>query len=249
MSIDYIHTLEIHNPTAAKEVLPYVFNMFNPKTVIDFGCGNGSWLKVAKDLGAHHILGIDGIKVDSSIRLISESEFLQHNITTPLTIEKRYDLALCLEVVEHLPESAADNIIKLLTLSSNIILFSAAIPGQGGQAHLNEQWPKYWQHKFAQYDFFPVDILRQHFWGNEKIEWWYKQNMLLYVNKTAEEKFKLNISDELPVYIHPELFELKLKILTNSEKIISNMSSIIEKEVNNPKVTATFKRLIKSFVK
>lgn len=246
MGINYIHTETIHNSKAAEEVLPYLFNLIKPHSVIDFGCGTGSWLKIAKQLGAKKILGIDGVHVNKEMLCINEGEFLQHNLTLPLTIEGRYDLAMCLEVVEHLPEEAADNAISLITASADILLFSAAIPGQGGQFHLNEQWPDYWQNKLKAHGFLPCDNLRQKFWDNDNVEWWYKQNMVLYVKPGIASKLNLEITKDLPVYIHPYLLNDKLQKLHIAEEHINYLEDIINKEITKPKFFPSLKRLIKS---
>src|SRR4051812_41725708 len=122
MEIKYIHTEAIHNTGAANEVLPYVFGLIRPERVIDIGCGTGSWLEVAKQLGAKEIRGIDGIHVEKSMLCINENEFLQHDLTIYLPAGSKYDLAMCLEVAEHLPETAADNIIAILCDHSDVVL-------------------------------------------------------------------------------------------------------------------------------
>jgi SAM-dependent methyltransferase len=249
MKINYVHTENIHNTIAAQEILPLIFDIIKPETVVDFGCGVGSWLKIAKQLGAKKILGIDGIRVEKTMLCIKEDEFLQHDLTNHLLLENKYDLGICLEVVEHLPEKTANNIVNILTNCSNIILFSAAIPGQDGQCHVNEQWPSYWQNKFALKDFLPVDNLRQKFWDNPKIEWWYKQNIFLYVNKNSLEALNMKGVDKLLVYIHPEQFNLKVKMLDTAEKHINYLENIIYTEIQQPCFFPTLKRLIKSLIK
>jgi SAM-dependent methyltransferase len=249
MEINYIHTEDIHNSIAATEVLPYLFNLIHPESVVDIGCGTGSWLTVAKQLGAKKILGLDGVHVDTAMLRISEEEFLQHNLTLPLKPGQLFDMAICLEVAEHLPGEAAYNIIDIITSFSDVVLFSAAIPGQGGQAHLNEQWPAYWQNKFASHGFFPCDILRQEFWNNDKIEWWYKQNMLLYAKADAISKFNLQTSLTIPVYIHPELFEHTTTTLAATKKHVQYLENIIDKEITRPRFYPSLKRLIKSVIK
>lgn len=96
---------------------------------------------------------------------------------------KPFDLAQSLEVAEHLEEKYAENFIQLLTSLSDIILFSAAIPYQGGTDHLNEQPPTYWAKLFQKFDFMCFDILRDKIWENKKIAFWYRQNIMLYIQK------------------------------------------------------------------
>lgn len=249
MEINYIHSNTVHNTDAAAEVLPYLFELIRPESVIDIGCGTGSWLSVAKQLGAKRIMGIDGIHVDRSMLCISEDEFLQHNLTRPLSVKERYDLAICLEVAEHLPEEAADNIVNILCSHSDVVLFSAAIPGQGGQFHINEQWPVYWQKKFLARDFLVYDNLRNRFWENPKVNWWYKQNMFLYIKKGAGQDFNINTVSVLSEAIHPELFDDKVQKLDAAEKTIAYLEDIILQRITRPKFYSSLKLLIKSIIK
>jgi SAM-dependent methyltransferase len=249
MNINYIHTEDIHNTNAAKAVLPFIFNLFKPSSVIDVGCGTGSWLKVAKQCGATKILGLDGVQVVDSMLCIEKQEFLKHDLTQEIKFPQEYDLTICLEVVEHLPENAADTIVKTLAQSGKVVLFSAAIPGQGGQEHLNEQIPGYWQEKFKKHGFFPIDILRGQFWDNNKIDWWYRQNMLLYTTAANADKLNLPMSLHLPLNIHPELLKLKLQMLDQSESANRYLEELVDREINHPKFFPAFKRLVKSLIR
>ena len=248
--INYIHTEEIHNTKAAEEVLPYIFSVIKPVSVIDFGCGTGSWLAVAKMLGAQVIQGIDGIYPDQQMACIETTEFKQHDLTLPIQLNTKYDLAICLEVLEHLPESAADNLIDILTRHSDIILFSAAIPGQGGQFHINEKWPEYWQRKFANKGYSAFDILRDKFWNNENVEWWYRQNMLIYAKHNTENLLGIKASDNsIMSRIHPELFKFQIERTEYYKQSQENYMRIIQDRIWNPKFLPTLKLLIKSMVK
>ncbi|WP_439697075.1 class I SAM-dependent methyltransferase [Mucilaginibacter sp. AW1-7] len=249
MKINYIHTEAIHNPAAAAEVLPYLFQLLKPHSVADIGCGTGSWLKVARDLGAKKIRGIDGIHVDRDMLCIPEDAFVQHNLTFPIQADMKYDLAICLEVAEHLPEKNADQIVSVLTDFSDIILFSAGIPGQGGQFHINEQWPAYWQAKFKDHDFLAVDNLRPVFWNNPRVDWWYRQNMLLYVKKDLIPQLGFQATAAVPAYVHPELLHLKLDMQRESQGHIAYLEGIIDKELNHPRVIPALRRLIKSIIR
>lgn len=252
--IIYQHSEELHNTQAASKVLPFVFELFKPESVVDIGCGTGSWLKIAKQLGAR-ILGIDGLNVGEDLMSIDMEEFIKHDLTSPIKLESRFDLAICLEVVEHLPYTAAESIIDTLTTASDVILFSAAIPGQGGQYHINEQWPEYWQTLFSNKNYFPLDILRSKFWDVEEIDWWYRQNMLIYTKAEIASDLRLEFDKTLKVYIHPELFDLKLieisearKLLDIKDAMIRHKDTIIEEAVFHPRFFSSFKRLVKSVI-
>ena len=241
--ISYIHTAEIHNTNSAEEVLPYIFNLIKPASVIDIGCGTGSWLKIAKQLGVKLIQGVDGIYLDRQLLSIENEEFKHHDLTLPLQSNIKYDLAICLEVAEHLPEASADNLVDILTEHSAIVLFSAAVPGQGGQFHINEQWPDYWQNKFASRGYFAFDTLRDIFWNNEKVEWWYRQNMFIFSNLDLEQMLaSKKESKPIRAHIHPDLFKKKVKDDLENRQFIKN-------RISNPQFTPTLRLLIKSIVK
>jgi len=222
--VKYIHDDIVHNFSAAREILPLVFSIYKPSNILDVGCGTGTWLKVAQDLGINQIQGIDGSYVDRSMLKINEDNFYEHDLNTSFNLHKKFDLAICLEVAEHLYPTAAGDLITSLTQHSDVILFSAALPGQGGQRHINEQWPSYWQKLFAEKEFQMQDVIRLQIWNNVKIERWYRQNIFLVVNKNhalanSENKDALSL-------IHPELFEA---VVQQQQEKIKQLRHTIEK--------------------
>lgn len=145
-------------------------------SIIDIGCGVGEWA-----LGNPNYLGVDH-NISEKVLLISKEQYINHNLEddseTDFNYNENYDLCLCLEVAEHISENRADALINLLCRLSNNILFSAAIPNQGGTGHINEQWQEYWAKKFYKNGFgaeicYPVK-------DNPNVELWYRQNMILY---------------------------------------------------------------------
>lgn len=227
--VKYIHEPKTHNTEAAQEILPYIINTFNVKSVIDIGCGNGSWLNMAKQLGIINIKGIDGVQVPQAELLINKDEFLQVDLQKPFKEDSKYDLAICLEVAEHLHEDAAQTIVNTICSYSDVILFSAAIPNQGGQNHLNEQWPDYWQEKFEVNGFSAYDILRDKFWDNEKVFWWYRQNSLIYI-KNDKDNFGFSKSEKIRRLVHPQLFSRTMTKLEFQERneLIKSLKKIIK---------------------
>lgn len=174
--------------------------------ILDVGCGVGTWLKAWQESDKDiKILGIDGNDVDEKffyipyasykrVDLTQNANTLFANLFTQNTngggALKPFDLLQSLEVAEHLPESAARNFIHFLTLCADVVLFSAAIPHQGGTEHINEQEPKYWAKIFKEFDYVCFDFLRTKIWDNEKIAFWYRQNVLLFVHKNKAEFFE-----------------------------------------------------------
>lgn len=198
----YTHSTTVHNTQSAEEVVPFIIKKIAPKSVVDVGCGLGAWLSVFQQNGVDDILGIDGKWVDKKKLYIKQDYFLEKNLTTPLNLNRKFDLAMSLEVAEHLPETAANTLVETLVNLSDYVVFSAAIPKQGGQNHINEQWLTYWIAKFEAKGFYCHDIIRPEIWDNPKVEYWYAQNMLYF---TKDKNFKS--SPSIINLIHPTLFE------------------------------------------
>jgi hypothetical protein len=144
------------------------------------GCGTGLWLAAFKAAGVADYLGIDGDYVERRLLVIEPERFLGRDLTQPLDVGRRFDLAVCLEVAEHLPPASAGTLVGSLVRLAPVILFSAAIPYQMGEGHVNEQWPEYWRDQFAAHGYVVVDALRDRLWENKDVETWYRQNLLFY---------------------------------------------------------------------
>ena len=128
---------------SARQIVPIVLHLIRPKKVVDVGCGLGTWLSVFAEAGITDYLGVDGSYVPADMLLIPRDRFLAHDLTQPLQLPDRYDLAVSLEVAEHLPASCAEAFVESLTNLAPVVFFSAAVPFQGGTTHVNEQWPEY----------------------------------------------------------------------------------------------------------
>src|SRR5205809_4162841 len=133
---------------SAETVVPWLLHTIQPQSVVDVGCGTGTWLSVFHQLGVADILGIDGSWVETAQLEIPSRLFCPADLNRGFPVTRRFDLAISLEVAEHIPPHAAEAFIRGLVGLSPVIFFSAAIPQQGGTGHLNEQWPSYWQDLF-----------------------------------------------------------------------------------------------------
>ena len=188
---DFYNKLQDGSLRSAKEVVPLVMRLVQPKRVIDVGCGVGTWLSVFKECGVEDILGVDGNYVDVEMLQIPQECFLPSDLVKPLRIARHFDLVVSLEVAEHLPSEYAEEFINTLVSLGPVILFSAAIPYQGGQGHVNEQWPDYWVSFFAQKGYVVVDCLRMKIWQNDSVESCYSQNMLIFVKQVCLQNYPL----------------------------------------------------------
>jgi SAM-dependent methyltransferase len=165
---------------SAEVIVPLVLKLLPVRTVVDVGCGDGSWLSVFRKLGVDDVLGIDGDYVTPDLLQIPQDRFRAVDLTKPFSLGRVFDLAISLEVAEHLPAESASAFVESLTRQAPLVLFSAAIPKQGGNHHLNEQWPDYWAKLFQRHGYLPIDFLRRRIWQNDAVDWWYTQNALLF---------------------------------------------------------------------
>jgi SAM-dependent methyltransferase len=190
---------------SASVIVPEIINIFNPKSVIDFGCGMGEWLKVFQANNVDKVCGIDGSYINVDNLLINKQNFIAHDLNEYIEVEK-FDVALCLEVAEHLNYSSSDIIVNSIVNSSENIIFGAAIPGQGGTGHINEQPHLFWADKFIKHGYNVSDCLRIKFMEDKRIPFWYRQNILVF---TKNKKLNLagNINFSVPDRDKEDYFE------------------------------------------
>ena len=170
---------------SARAIVPLITDLAKPRSVVDFGCGIGTWLQAFVECGVEDYLGFDGDYVDQSQLRIPAARFRAVDLTHLAPLGRRFDLAVCMEVGEHLPATAALGLVKALTDSAPLVLFSAALPGQGGTNHCNERWSWYWEELFGGQGFVRLDPIRPRVWGDPNVEWWYRQNTFLYAHRAA----------------------------------------------------------------
>ncbi len=168
--------------------MPYVCEHVRPTSAVDFGCGVGVWLHVARDCGAERIQGFDDGQIDTENAVIPSDRIRTIDFESDVTIMERFDLAICLEVAGHVSEPRAGHPVKLLCDTASFVLFSAAIPFQGGTGHVNEQWTSYWIAKFEKENFVALDCIRPVFRDDTDVEWWYAQNTFLMVERSVKHR-------------------------------------------------------------
>lgn len=188
---------------SADIILPLVKKIVPFKTVLDVGCGQGAW---GVNFNPDEYTGIDGDYVTTDKLLIDKKQFIAKDLSKKINLRKKFDLIISLEVAEHIPPQHADVFIDNITRHSDTVLFSAAIPGQGGNNHLNEQWQSWWRTKFLEKGFEAYDVIRPAIWNNKDIPYYYRQNIMLYSKKTIKA-----FSGILFDAVHPEKYEQLLK--------------------------------------
>lgn len=209
---------------SAKGVIPQILKFIRPDSLIDVGCGVGTWLSIWKEFGINNISGVDGSYVNLQDLLIDKAHFITADLDKGFEANQKFELVTCLEVAEHIQPQNAEKLIQSLCNLGDVILFSAAIPGQEGTLHLNEQYPGYWIDLFSKHNFTAYDCIRDKIWNNDQISWWYRQNILFFVKDTAKENYPMITSQKklaLPL-VHPGLFHHKSVRVAEYENILKN---------------------------
>jgi SAM-dependent methyltransferase len=186
---------------SADVIVPLVLDHYRPRSVIDIGCGEGWFGKAFADRGCR-VLGVDGPYVQERV-----IDFREADLAEPLPALGSFDLVVCLEVAEHLDSDRGPSFIDELCRLAPVVLFSAAIPGQGGMDHRNERWPGYWVQHFSRSEYTCSGALRWKIWEDDRVAVWYRQNLLVATNDpdSLPSLFNGPLSQVWPV-IHPELF-------------------------------------------
>jgi SAM-dependent methyltransferase len=202
----------------AQEIISKYLEEFGKvNSAIDVGCGVGTFLSVLKDKGCENIKGIDGPWVEADLLEIDSEYFEVVDLAGKLVAVEKFDLAICLEVAEHVPENNANELVAFLCNSGKFVLFSAAIPGQGGENHINEQWQEYWRQKFRDNGYEARDLIREKIWGDPKIPYWYSQNLLVYSNESNFGKHQM--APQFINLVHPKNYEIKLEQIKHLDSI------------------------------
>jgi SAM-dependent methyltransferase len=181
--------------SSARAVLREAFGLLGtPASVVDVGCGVGTWLRAAAELGAGAVLGLDGDWVPRGRLEIPEDRFVSCDLAcggpARAGVSGPFDLVMSLEVAEHLPASRAGAFVETLCGLGDAVLFSAALPHQGGVDHVNEDWPMAWGALFAARGFECFDALRPRVWLSPEVEWWYAQNVFVFARNGAAERMR-----------------------------------------------------------
>jgi SAM-dependent methyltransferase len=193
---------------SARTVVPLVNDLVKPASVLDVGCGTGTWLAEWGRAGVADVAGVDGHYVDQAVLQVPSGRFTPADLKKPLSLGRKFDLVQSLEVAEHLEEPYADTFVESLTSHGDTVMFSAAIPGQGGTHHVNEQWPSYWAEKFARVGYTAYDVIRPQIWTDPRVLVWYKQNILLFARDRVFDGAMTGLD-----LVHPEMWRDPRQVL------------------------------------
>lgn len=173
---------------SARVVLAEVLRLTGARSLVDVGCGLGIWLETAKSLDIADVLGVDGPWLERLPLYVGKEEIVLHDLRAPLDLGRRFDVCLCLEVAQQIEGGSVEPLLDTLAAASDVVVFSAAIPFQGGHRQPNEQWPSFWAERFAERGYRAIDALRPVLWSNKGVQWWTRQNTLVFARPGAAER-------------------------------------------------------------
>jgi SAM-dependent methyltransferase len=194
---------------SARRILPGLIARFGATSLVEVGCGNGHWTQAAIEAGVEDWRVVDGPWNNRDHLLVDKARFTEADLSRPLNLGRRFDMALCLEVAEHVQEASADVLVTSLTAASDLVVFGAAIPFQGGHGHINEQWPSWWRDRFTAQGYRAFDLVRPLHWHDAAIHYWYRQNMFVYVRESRADLLdKAGPASDIALFdaVHPEKF-------------------------------------------
>ena len=206
---EYYKILADESRWSADRVLPVLLESASVVSALDVGCGIGTWLAALQDLGVEDVVGIDGDYIERDLLQFASERFVPLDLEESFDLGRGFDLVISMEVAEHLAPEAADDFVGSLVRHAPTILFSAAIPRQGGTHHVNEQWPAYWAEKFRQHDYLAVDAIRPRIWTDPAVGFWYAQNTILYIRPDhLPDSLRSRVVDDLArlSIVHPRQF-------------------------------------------
>jgi hypothetical protein len=195
---------------SATLVVPFIMEMIHPTSVVDVGCGVGTWLRSFIENGVTDVMGFDGGNPSNEQLYIPLDCYKQTDFSSVENLHRKADMVMSLEVAEHLPAEAVDHFVDLMAKVSDVVLFGAAVPGQGGTHHVNEHWQSFWIKKWAEREYFCYDIVRPKFWNIKQVCWWYSQNTFLFIKKGQIDKYpkmkELGSNNLIVDIVHPQRF-------------------------------------------
>jgi SAM-dependent methyltransferase len=213
--------MERGSRASARQILPLLASDLPIRSVLDVGCGRGSWLAEWIERGVNDVCGVDGEYVGQGLLTIPRHTFQAQNIAQSFDLHRQFDLVHCLEVGEHVPTSHSEALVDNLIRHGTIILFSAATPGQGGEFHVNEQPLSFWRTIFRSRGYLPFDYVRSAIALDKLVQPWYRYNMLLYVHQYRIASLPVavaatQIPDDTPIpEMTPWVWRLRCELLKN----------------------------------
>lgn len=211
----YYRALGDPSAASARVVVPYLMELFGPTSVIDVGCGSGHWLDAFSALGVERLVGLDSGLVPEEDPAVRKGWLREADLSLPFVADERFGLALCIETLQYLPEWREEGFIKDLAALAPVVVFSTAVPMQQWPAPGDpiERWQGHWPPLFSKHGFTVCDVVRQKFWDDPRVGWWYRQNVLVFIhNELLLEREELRLLIEgvgRLSMVHPAAIEEK----------------------------------------
>jgi len=198
-SHDFYSYIDAGSRRSARAVASILLPEMKIASLLDVGAGHGAWAAEWLAAGVKNVVAVDGDYVQPDQLAIPKKNFRAHDLSTPLDLKKSFDLVQSLEVAEHLPEGKAELFVDNLIRHGDVILFSAAVPHQGGEHHVNEQPPEYWRRKFAARGYAAFDFVRPKLEGRSEVMPWYRFNSYVYANEAGQKRLsKAMLTSRIP---------------------------------------------------
>ncbi len=183
---DFYSYIDDGSRASARAVAPLLLAEMQIDSLLDIGSGHGAWAAEWMAAGVRDVVAVDGDYVKPDQLAIPAENFRAHDLTKPLDLGRRFDLVQTLEVAEHLPANKAHDFVEMLVRHGDIVLFSAAVPHQGGEHHVNEQPPEYWRLFFSAHGYDAFDFVRPRLADRKDVKPWYRFNTIVYANGVGQ---------------------------------------------------------------
>jgi SAM-dependent methyltransferase len=228
---NFYKSVEVRAIETADRVIKILFESLPAiESVKDIGCGSGIWIKKfheAKKL--KRAIGFDLAEalIPNKKVLRSEIEFFPVDFeNVEENIFPKTDLSIFLEVAEHLSEGTAKKIIKFICKTSDLVIFSAAIPGQGGYNHMNEHSMQYWVQLLEANKFIVFDLFRSELNKFKRLPFYYRNNIILAVSEEYYIKNlnKINLIEKYRIGGKTEIKDYRSAIQVLQYKVMSFFS-------------------------
>lgn len=187
-SSEFFDYIDVGSRASARLVAKLLLKDMSVDSLLDVGSGHGAWAAEWLAAGVKDVVAVDGAYVQTDQLAIPSDRFVAHDLSSPLDLGRRFDLVQSLEVAEHIDPENADLFVDNLVRHGDVILFSAAVPHQGGEHHVNEQPPEYWRKRFAERGYEVFDWVRPRIADWREIKAWYRYNTLVYANPAGQER-------------------------------------------------------------
>ena len=226
------------NEASAARIVALVQDWLKPHSVVDFGCGQGVWLGMWQRAGVLDLQGVDGDYVDRAALRIPPERFLATDLAQPIDLQRRFDLVECLEVAEHIPRASANTLLSTLTRHGDVLLFSAAPPGQGGEHHVNEQPYAWWRDGLAAHGFELFDCIRPRVANDPAVQAWYRYNVFLYVRRDHLAQLpdavrQTHIPQHAPIPdVSPLAYRLRKKVVKQIPQVVADQLARAKAKLN-----------------